>query len=81
MQLAAHHLELVAVDVTRRAASLVRAASGTAVAARTKTSPTDVVTNTDLQSESMIRTELLARCPGSTIYGEEYGDLDRFVLV
>ncbi len=74
MQLAAHHLELVAVDVSRQAASLVRAASGTAVAARTKTSPTDVVTHTDLQSESMIRSELLSRCPGSTIYGEEFGD-------
>ena len=70
----AHHLELVAIDVARIAARLVAAASGAATAADTKSSPTDVVTHTDLQSERLIRDELSARCPGSTIVGEEYGD-------
>lgn len=74
MRQAAHHLELVAVDVARQAAGLVATASGSASATRTKTSPTDVVTHTDLQSESLIRQELLARCPGSAIVGEEYED-------
>lgn len=74
MRGAAHHLELVAIDVAAQAAALVAAASGTAAAARTKSSPTDVVTHTDLQSESLIRGELLARCPGSAIVGEEYAD-------
>lgn len=74
MQPAAHHLELVAIDVARAAASLVREHSGRAIAAATKTSPTDVVTHTDLASETLIRRELLARCPGSAIVGEEYDD-------
>jgi len=74
VRVAAHHLELVAVDVALLAADLVATASGNAAAARTKSSPTDVVTHTDLLSESLIRRELLARCPGSAIVGEEYDD-------
>ena len=71
---AAPHLELVAVDVARQAAHLVAVASGSAATAGTKSSPTDIVTHTDLQSESLIRRQLLARCPGSAIVGEEYDD-------
>ena len=74
MRVAAHHLELVAIDVARAAARLVAEASGSARTTRTKSSPTDVVTNTDLESETLIRRELRARCPGSAIVGEEYGD-------
>lgn len=74
MRAVAQHLELVAVDVARVAARLVASAAGSASAARTKSSPTDVVTHTDLQSETLIRNELLARCPGSAIVGEEYDD-------
>jgi myo-inositol-1(or 4)-monophosphatase len=70
---AAHHLELVAVEVALLATSVVRAAAGQAAATGTKSSPTDVVTETDLRSETLIRRELLGRCPGSTIVGEEYG--------
>jgi myo-inositol-1(or 4)-monophosphatase len=70
----ARHLEFVAIDVARMAAALVREAVGTAAAAGTKSSPTDVVTDTDLRSEALIRRELLARCPGSTIVGEELAD-------
>lgn len=74
MGAAAEHLELVAIEVVHAAARLVAAASGNAAATTTKSSPTDVVTQTDLQSESFIRRELRARCPGSTIIGEEYDD-------
>lgn len=68
------HLELVAADVARLAAALVRQSVGKAAATGTKSTPTDVVTDTDVQSEALIRAELLARCPGSTIVGEELAD-------
>ena len=74
MDTTAHHLALVAADVTTLAARLVADAVGSAATSRTKTSPTDVVTETDLQSETFIRRELRERCPGSTIVGEEYDD-------
>lgn len=70
----AHHLELVACDVAEAARSLVLASVGAAAAMRTKSTPTDVVTETDLESERLIRDELLHRCPGSTIVGEEFDD-------
>ncbi len=70
----AKHLELVASDVAEQAAELVRAALGDAVPSGTKSSDTDVVTNTDLLSERLIRDELTTRCPGSTIVGEEFDD-------
>lgn len=71
---AGEHLEVVASEVAVLAASLVRDASGRAAELGTKSSPTDVVTATDLQSERLIRDELLSRCPGSTIVGEEFDD-------
>lgn len=70
----ARQLEFVAVDVAELAADYVRSRSGNAIAAATKSSPTDVVTHTDIECERLIRTELLARCPGSSIVGEEFGD-------
>lgn len=71
---AGEHLEAVAVEVAQIAALLVRGSVGRAAAAGTKSSPTDVVTATDVESEAMIRRELLQRCPGSTIVGEELAD-------
>lgn len=68
------HLERVAIDVGDRAAELVRGHIGRAAAAGTKSSPTDVVTATDVTSEALIRRELIARCPGSSIVGEELSD-------
>jgi len=68
------HLEVVAIDVARLAASLVRAQAGRAAATGTKSTVTDVVTDTDLASETLIRQELLERCPGSSIVGEELSD-------
>lgn len=74
METAAHHLALVAGDVAAAAAQFVLGAAGGAETSRTKSSPTDVVTHTDLESERLIRRELHARCPGSTIVGEEYDE-------
>lgn len=71
---AAEHLERVAVEVARLAALLVAASTGQAAPSHTKSSPTDVVTLTDVQSEQLIRDELLSRCPGSAIVGEELDD-------
>ncbi len=70
----ARQLELVASDVARSAAGYVRSHLGQAATAGTKTTVTDVVTHTDLESERRIRTELLLRCPGSSIEGEEFDD-------
>ena len=71
---AGEHLEAVAGEVARLASDLVRASFGRATALETKSSPTDIVTRVDLQSEALIRRELLSRCPGSTIVGEELAD-------
>lgn len=71
---AGEHLEAVAIDVARLAAQLVRRSVGRVAAAGTKSTTTDVVTATDIESEALIRRELLARCPGSTIVGEELAD-------
>ena len=68
------HLEAVAIQVAQLAAEFVRSNHGSAIAAATKSTPTDVVTETDLASERLIRKELTSRCPGSSIVGEEYGD-------
>lgn len=70
----ARHLEYVAIDVAELAADFVRARRGQATAATTKSSPTDVVTYTDMECEQLIRSELMARCPGSSIVGEEFED-------
>ena len=70
----ARHLEFVAADVAGLAAELVSHQVGHAAASRTKSTPTDVVTATDVESERLIRLELLRRCPGSAIVGEELAD-------
>ena len=67
-------LETIAVDVAEVAATFLRGVVGTGEALRTKSSPTDVVTAVDIQSEEFIRGELLRRCPGSSIVGEELAD-------
>lgn len=67
-------LEAVAVDVAGSAAAFLRGVTGTGEALRTKSSPTDVVTAVDIQSEEFIRGELLRSCPDSSIVGEELAD-------
>lgn len=71
---AGEHLATVAAEVAELAAELVRASVGSAAAMGVKSSPTDVVTETDVASEELIRRELLERCPGSSISGEELDD-------
>ncbi len=70
----ARHLAIVASEVANQAATLVRSAMGRAELAGTKTTPTDIVTTTDIASEELVRRELLDRCPGSSIVGEELAD-------
>lgn len=72
----ARQLEHLAIDVANIAAAFVRTRTGDAETAATKSSATDVVTHTDLECERLIRSELLARSPGSTIVGEEFDDDD-----
>lgn len=70
----ARQLEAVAADVSELAAGHVRSALGKARTAHSKSSPTDLVTETDLETERLIRRELGARIPGSSIIGEEFDD-------
>ncbi|MEL6890310.1 MAG: inositol monophosphatase family protein [Actinomycetota bacterium] len=71
---AAHHLERVAVDIAGAAADLVRGSVGAGSIRGTKSTETDVVTHTDIESERLIRHEILERCPGSSVLGEELDD-------
>jgi myo-inositol-1(or 4)-monophosphatase len=66
-------LELIAVDTGLRAAELIRSSLGAAVAVGLKSSPTDVVTQTDIDSETLIRDLLLRATPDAGIVGEEGG--------
>lgn len=62
-------------DVSTHAADVVRRSLGHARIVGTKTTPTDVVTATDLDVENFIRQALLARTPGASITGEEHDTL------
>lgn len=66
-------LEEVAIEVAGHAAELVRGALGRAEIVGTKSTPTDVVTGTDMAAEDLIRRELERRSPGCSILGEEQG--------
>ena len=64
-------LEAIAVDVAQRAAELVRSRLGRVQTVDTKTTPTDVVTEADVEVETFIRDELMAATPGAAVRGEE----------
>jgi myo-inositol-1(or 4)-monophosphatase len=66
-------LEAIAVDVATKGAKLVAAGYGRANALGTKSSATDVVTQTDLDAEELIRLLLDRATPGAGILGEEGG--------
>ena len=66
-------LELIAVEAAQAAAELVRHGYGRAVALGTKSSATDVVTETDLASERLIVEHLDAVTPYAGFIGEESG--------
>ena len=74
-------LEGACADTATRAAERIRANVGRALALRAKSSATDIVTQTDLDSESFIRTELSALTPGAGFLGEEGGQTDHAARV
>lgn len=63
----------IAQVVAAAAAEQVRNRLGHARIVDTKTSPTDVVTQADIEVEALIRRELLEATPGAAISGEEEG--------
>ena len=66
----------LALDVARQAAALVRERSrGEVRVADTKSSSVDVVTDTDRDSEELVRRLLLAARPDDSVLGEEGDDL------
>ena len=67
-------LEEIAVDVAKAAAKMVGGMVGRSHKTSTKSTPTDVVTQTDMEAEMFIREQLTARMPGSAFAGEELED-------
>jgi myo-inositol-1(or 4)-monophosphatase len=67
-------LERIAASTARAAATVVTAAYGRADPVARKSSPTDVVTQTDLRAEDLIRRILRERTPAAGVVGEERGD-------
>ena len=66
-------LEHVASTAARAASEIVTAAYGQARTVGRKSSPTDVVTETDLRAEERVRRVLLEATPAAGILGEEGG--------
>jgi myo-inositol-1(or 4)-monophosphatase len=66
-------LETVAVSAARASAALIRGNVGRATRVGEKSSPTDVVTRTDLDAEQLIRRLLADATPGARVLGEEGG--------
>jgi myo-inositol-1(or 4)-monophosphatase len=64
-------LERIAGAIARSAADLVTTTYGRPRAVGEKSSPTDVVTQTDLHAEELIRAKLVAATPDAGILGEE----------
>jgi myo-inositol-1(or 4)-monophosphatase len=63
----------MAVAAAQASAALIRASVGRATWLGEKSSPTDVVTRTDLDAEQLIRRMLADTTPGAGILGEEGG--------
>lgn len=63
----------VACRVADEAAALVRSQTGRARSTGTKSTPNDLVTDTDVACENLIRERLTAATPGATMLGEEQG--------
>ncbi len=66
-------LETVAASVARAAAALIRTHLGRATKLGAKSSPTDVVTRTDVDAEELIRRLLADATPDAGVLGEEGG--------
>lgn len=69
-------LEAVAIEAASEGARVVRTAAGNLGSIRTKSTPTDPVTSLDLVAERTIRAVLVRRTPGSSVLGEEDGEID-----
>jgi myo-inositol-1(or 4)-monophosphatase len=69
-------LETIAAAVAGEAANLVRSRAADWSPPPTKSSPTDIVTATDLESEELIRTRLAMATPTAGFVGEEGGSSD-----
>ena len=69
----AAQLEQIAIATVRQAADLISAAYGRARRVASKSSPTDVVTQTDLDAERLIRQLLNEATPRAGMLGEEGG--------
>jgi myo-inositol-1(or 4)-monophosphatase len=69
-------LEQIAATTAREAAELVTATYGRPDPVGHKSSPTDVVTQTDLRAEELIRERLRAATPGGGVLGEEGATTD-----
>ncbi len=67
-------LEAIAIEVAVEASHVIAAAIGHAVDLGRKSSPSDVVTQTDIDTERLIRQLLAQRSPGSGVIGEEGDD-------
>jgi myo-inositol-1(or 4)-monophosphatase len=64
-------LERIAADAAREAAVLITSGYGHADAVGRKSSPTDIVTETDLRAEELIRGILRTETPDAGVLGEE----------
>ena len=69
-------LEHIARTACQASAELIRSRIGHAVRVGLKSSPTDVVTDIDLESEALIRRHLADATPEAGIIGEEQGSSD-----
>lgn len=63
----------IACDAARRAGTYLREQFQTGVSFQEKTAHHDIVTACDLRAEAIIRETIAARCPDSTVIGEEGG--------
>ena len=72
----AAELATLASSVAGEAAELLMSRRGRVGLVRTKSSPTDVVTEMDRAAEDLIRDRLLAARPGDAVLGEEGGQYD-----
>lgn len=68
-------LESIAITAAKEGAAVVRAAAGELGAVHTKSTPTDPVTSLDIATERAIRAILARRSPGSSVLGEEDGEV------
>lgn len=76
MTVSADELLALALETAREAGQvLAEAQKGTVEVAETKSSPTDVVTAVDLESERLIRARILDRRPTDGFVGEEGADV------